>query len=74
VPTDGKADSSPVVAGNHVYCGSHDGRLYVLELDSGKELQRIQLDGPVDASPAVSNGQLVIGTTKGTVYCFGAAK
>ena len=74
VPTDGKVDSSPVVAGNRVYCGSADGRLYVLELETGKELQRLQLDGPISASPAISGGCLVIGTEKGTLYCFGAAK
>jgi outer membrane protein assembly factor BamB len=74
VPTDGKVDSSPVVAGNRVYVGSQDGRLYVLELDTGKELQRIQLDGPISASPAVAGGCLVIGTEKGTLYCFGAGK
>jgi outer membrane protein assembly factor BamB len=74
VPTDGKVDSSPVVAGDRVYVGSYDGRLYVLDLATGKELQRIQLDGPVSASPAASGGCLVIGTEKGTVYCFGAAK
>src|SRR5947209_2483007 len=72
--TDGKVDSSPVVAGNRVVVGSADGNLYVLDLASGKELQRFKLDGPVLASPAVGGGCVVIGTDKGTVYCFGAAK
>ena len=72
--TDGKVDSSPVVAGGRVYVGSHDGNLYVLELASGKEVQRVKLDGPVSASPAVGGGCVVIGTERGTVYCLGAAK
>jgi outer membrane protein assembly factor BamB len=72
--TDGKVDSSPVVAGTRVYFGSQDGNLYVLELASGKEVQRLKLDGPISASPAVGGGCLVIGTERGTVYCLGAAK
>jgi len=70
--TDGKVDSSPVVAGSRVYVGSFDGNLYVLDLATGKEIQRVKLDGPVSASPAVGGGCLVIGTERGTVYCLGA--
>jgi outer membrane protein assembly factor BamB len=69
--TDGKVDSSPVVAGSRVYFGSQDGNLYVLDL-AGMEVQRLKLDGPISASPAVSDGCLVIGTERGTVYCLGA--
>jgi outer membrane protein assembly factor BamB len=72
--TEGKVDSSPVVAGTRVYVGSQDGNLYVLDLATGKELQRLKLDGPISASPAVGGGCLVIGTERGTVYCLGAAK
>jgi outer membrane protein assembly factor BamB len=72
--TDGKVDSSPVVAGTRVYVGSHDGNLYVLDLAGGNEVQRLKLDGPISASPAVSGGFLVIGTERGTVYGLGAAK
>jgi outer membrane protein assembly factor BamB len=72
--TDGKVDSSPVVAGSRVYVGSADGHLYVLDAATGKEVQRVKLDGPVSASPAVGGGCVVIGTERGTVYCLGAAK
>jgi outer membrane protein assembly factor BamB len=66
-------DSSPVVAGSKVYCGSLDGRLYVLDLATGRQLEKIRLDGPVAGSPAVAEGRLLIGTQKGTLFCFGAA-
>jgi outer membrane protein assembly factor BamB len=72
--TDGKVDSSPVIAGSRVYVGSQDGNVYVLDLATGKEVQRVKLDGPISASPAVAGGRLVIGTERGTVYCLGAAK
>lgn len=73
-PTQGKVDSSPVIANNRVYVGSHDGHLYVLDLATGREVQKIKLDGPISASPAIADRCLIIGTEKGTVYCFGAAK
>jgi outer membrane protein assembly factor BamB len=72
--TEGKVDSSPVVAGGRVYFGSQDGNLYVLNVADGKEVQRIKLDGPVTASPAVGGGCLVVGTEKGTLYGFGAGR
>jgi outer membrane protein assembly factor BamB len=72
--TDGKVDSSPVVAGTRVYVGSQDCNFYVLDLATGKELQRLKLDGPISASPAVSGGCVVIGTERGTVYCLGATR
>ncbi len=73
--TGAKVDASPVVAGDRVYAPSGDGNLYVLELATGKQIQKIELDGrdnPILASPAVVRGRLVIGTMKGTLYCLGA--
>ncbi|MGH9676441.1 MAG: PQQ-binding-like beta-propeller repeat protein, partial [Candidatus Acidiferrum sp.] len=45
--TRGRVDSSPVVVGNRVFCGSLDGNLYVIDLKTGGELARIPLDAPV---------------------------
>jgi outer membrane protein assembly factor BamB len=70
--TGGRVDSSPVVAGQRVYVGSLDGKLYVLELANGKEVQAIALGTRgILASPAVSNGRLVIGTVDGVLVCLG---
>jgi outer membrane protein assembly factor BamB len=71
--TEGKVDSSPVVADGRVYFGSADGNLYVLDL-KGMLVQKIDLGSAVLASPAVAGGRLVIGTDKGVVYCLGAKK
>jgi outer membrane protein assembly factor BamB len=63
-----------VVAGDRVYAPSGDGNLYVLELATGKQVQKIELDAPILASPAVAGGRLVLGTTKGTLFCLGGKK
>jgi outer membrane protein assembly factor BamB len=72
--TEGKVDSSPVIAGKRVLVGSVDGHLYVLDLMKGTLLKKIDLGGPISASPAVGAGCVVIGTEKGFVYCLGGKK
>ena len=65
-------DSSPVVAGKRVYFGSNDGKLYVVDLNTGTEIQSIELGKKgILASPAVSGDRLVIGTIDGVLYCLG---
>jgi eukaryotic-like serine/threonine-protein kinase len=71
-PTKGPVDSSPVVVDNRVIVGSLDGKLYVIGLKDGKELQRLDLGRGVAASPAVANGRVVIGNDDGTLYCLGS--
>jgi outer membrane protein assembly factor BamB len=61
-----------VVAGNRVYVGSFDKRLYVLDLSNGSQLASFDLGSEIAATPAVADGCLVIGTTDGVVYCLGA--
>jgi outer membrane protein assembly factor BamB len=71
-PTGGRVDSSPVVAGQRVYVGSLDGKLYVLDLAKGAQVQTIELGKRgILASPAVSDGRLVIGTLDGALVCLG---
>lgn len=71
-PTRNKVDASPVVVGQRVYAPSNDGKLYVLELQTGKEIQKLELGRSMVASPAVAEGLLVIGTTDGLLYCLGS--
>jgi outer membrane protein assembly factor BamB len=73
-PTGRAVDASPLVVGQRVYSPSMDGKLYVLDLATGRLLQKLALDGPIAASAAVADGRLVLGTTKGTLYCLGAKK
>ena len=64
-------DSSPVVAGGRVYVGSSDGRLYVLDAQSGKKLWEFDAGAALTASPAIAAGRVVIGSQDGRVYVLG---
>jgi outer membrane protein assembly factor BamB len=55
-----------------VYVGSSDGRLYVLDAQSGKKLSEFDAGAGLVASPAVAAGHLVIGSVDGRLYAFGA--
>ena len=63
-----------MVVGDRVVFGSLDKNLYILDLDSGKQIQTLTLDNPISASPVVVGGKVLIGTQKGTLYCLGAKK
>ena len=61
-PTRAKVDSSPVIVGNRVFIGCHDGNLYELGLTDGKERWKFNAGKPISAAPAVGEGVLVIGS------------
>lgn len=67
-----RSDCSPVICGDRVWIGSSDGKVYGLELATGKEVWSYQLSGQILASPAVSDNKLVIATEKGSIVCFGS--
>jgi outer membrane protein assembly factor BamB len=60
-----------VIAGERVYVGSNDGRLYVLDLAKGTRLWDFNAGGAISASPALAAGRVVIGDQQGRIYCFG---
>ncbi len=80
-PTDGtplwtfavrsRVESSPVIAGDLVFLATKRGRLYAVDVLSGKEKWQYQAGGSFLASPAVHNSKLILGNTDGTLYCFG---
>lgn len=69
--TNARVESSPAIAGDRIYVGSNDGRLYVLNLTNGSKLWEFNAGAPLSASPAIANGRLVIGSQDGRLYCFG---
>ena len=54
-----------------MYIGSNDGRLYVLDLATGRKVTEWQAGAPLSASPAIAGGRLVIGAQDGRIYCLG---
>jgi outer membrane protein assembly factor BamB len=59
------------VAGQRVFVGSSDGRVYGLDLKSGEKVWEYEAGGSFVGSPAVAAGRLVIANKNGVLYCFG---
>ena len=62
--------ASPLVVGNTVICGALDGKLYLLDLDTGKKIQEIQLDSQIMAQCALLGNACVVTTLNGNIYMF----
>jgi outer membrane protein assembly factor BamB len=67
-----RIDSSPVVVDQRVFFGAADGRLYALDLASGKEVWQYEAGGGFAGSAGIADNRLVIANDEGTVFCFGA--
>ena len=66
--------SSPTISGaGDVYVGSGDGKIYALELRTGRKLWEFATGGRVRSSPAVSDGVVYCGSMDGRVYAIDAA-
>jgi outer membrane protein assembly factor BamB len=62
--------SSPVVVGSTVVIGGGDGKVYCLELATGKQRWQGRTGGRVRATPAVHEGMVVVGSWDGRVYAY----
>lgn len=61
----GDYSSSPILAGGHIYFGSHDGKVTVLKPGrEGEIVAENQLDGKIMASPAVVDNAIILRTDK----------
>lgn len=69
--TGGPVRSSPVVFGDTVYCGSHDGHLYAVELATGVLRWKAHAPGPLTSAPAVTEDLVVAATHDGELTAFG---
>lgn len=59
----GKFSASPVCAGEHLYCVSDDGNVFVLRAgDTFEQIARNPLGEPTQSTPAVAGGRLVFRT------------
>jgi outer membrane protein assembly factor BamB len=67
VATGGDVIASPAVLGNRVYVGSGDGKLYALDLTSGRQHWAYAAGSPVASSPAVGGGRVFAETRDGRI-------
>jgi len=68
--TGGSIWSSPAVAGNTVFVGSQDGRVYAIDAATGEKLWDIATEDKITSSPAVANGTVYIGSYDGKLYAI----
>lgn len=66
---------NPVAAAGRLFVPSMmDDAVIALDLDTGRELWRFEVDGPVRFSPVVSKGRVYFTSDDGYVYCIDAAQ
>ena len=70
--TDGRATvaASPVAAGDVAFVGGLDGKLYAIEIASGKKLYEATIGSPVLSTAALSGNAVYVAALDGHVYCF----
>jgi outer membrane protein assembly factor BamB len=71
--TKGKVISTPVVAGDAVYFGSTDHKLYSVNRDDGSLKWSFDTHGPVNSSPAVAQDLVMFASVDGRFYAVDAA-
>lgn len=69
---DGRIRTTPVLANELVYVGSHDGNIYGIDRESGARRWAFGTGGRVDSSPAVADGSLYVGSADQQVYALDA--
>ena len=67
-------ECSPLIGGDRVFVASTDGRAYLLDLMTGKQLAVRETGDSFAGAPALVDGKLIIASGDGVVYCFGTAK
>lgn len=63
-------ETSPVLAGNVIYVGASDGKVYGVNKDSGEIVWQFNAGAPVFSSVAISGNMLVVADFSGNVCAF----
>lgn len=70
-----KVHSSPAAAGDKIFFGANNGKVYGIRADNGQKIWETTAGNvlqPVTGSPAVANGKVVIGSEDKKVYWINA--
>ena len=62
--------SSPIIDGDKVYIGSHEGAVYCLDLKTGIKITSYQTGGIVFSSPVIDGHLLYVGSDDGFLYAL----
>ncbi len=65
---------SPRMMGNHVLCGSNDGRLVALDKTGGRLIWEHDFSAAVCSSPSVNGGRIFLAVRDGKLYFIDAAR
>lgn len=63
-------ETSPVLAGNVIYAGASDGKIYGVNKDSGEVVWQFNAGAPVFSSVAISGNTLIVSDFSGNVCAF----
>jgi eukaryotic-like serine/threonine-protein kinase len=62
--------SSPVIADGRVYFGCENGKVFALELATGRKVWEVKFDGSVMATPLVLGNTVYVGTNEPVFYAL----
>jgi outer membrane protein assembly factor BamB len=65
-----RVESSPVAIGNTAYFGATDGRLFAVDVRSGRVRWAYETGGRINASPSVWGNRVCVDTYAGSVFCL----
>ena len=63
--------AAPVKYGSLLAVGGIDGRLYVMDAETGGVLSATEFPAPISAAPGVIDGRMVVATWNGRLWAFG---
>lgn len=66
----GAFESTAAIVGDRVYISDLDGKVYALNLETGKKIWEFKTESGFTSSPAVRDGLIFIGDYDGTFYCL----
>ena len=56
--------------GKYAIFGCNDGRVYIVNVETGDRVWARRIGGEILAAPAIVNDRIITGSTSGDVYCF----